>query len=119
MAGIWTAADWHLGTSAAWDSLELKALAPLELLLDASFLHSEMFFLNMGNFLWHLSVALHCFPFWPKAEGGSQRWFPHLDMCPLLPIISPTVNLDFGSNSWMCVFLLSLRIIQRCYGQIG
>lgn len=51
MAGIWTAAVWHLGTSAAWDSLELKALAPLELLLDASFLHSEMFFLNMGNFL--------------------------------------------------------------------
>lgn len=38
MAGIWTA------TSAPCEFLELKALAPLELPLDASLLHSECFF---------------------------------------------------------------------------
>lgn len=38
MAGIWTA------TSAACEFLELKAVAPLELPLDASLLHSPCFF---------------------------------------------------------------------------
>lgn len=63
---------------AAWESLELKALAPLELLLGASFPHSEIFFLHMGNFLWHC----HCFPIWPKTGDGSQPWFTHLKLLP-------------------------------------
>lgn len=41
-----------------------------------------------GTCHWHC----HCFPFWPKTEGGSQRWFPYLNLLP--PGHAPTSSLS-------------------------
>lgn len=106
MAGIRAAAVQHSGpfVHCLGSGAQGKPWTSLELLLSASFPQSEMLFLNIQNLLWHLSLALSLFPFLAK----SSRWqsenvppfepFVTLSMCPLLIVISLTVNLYFGSH---------------------
>jgi len=66
---------WNLDSGASVCCLGVsgaQGIGTLELLLHAS-LPQKYFFLNMGNFLCHFSVALSLFPFLAKDRGWQSE----------------------------------------------